>query len=100
MLTRQTTLTQNISLYVSLLVLLFLHGWFWGSWLKGTAVHKDKLTKDLAAVKSAVEELRRDTANFKRTVDDTQEELSRRQAELDSLGTFLPSVKEKLFTIK
>lgn len=95
MLTRQKTLAQNVAIYASLIVLLAAHGWFWGSWLRGAKEKVTKLTKDLAGLKTTVEDLRRDTEKVKQEVEETRAELDRRRKELDELGNFLPSIKQK-----
>ena len=95
MLTRQSTLSQNIAIYLSLVVLLLIHAWFWGSWMKGAQVRSAKLTADLGRLKSEVEQLRRDTDSLKSTMEETNQKLERRAKELEEMGTFLPSIKEK-----
>jgi hypothetical protein len=95
MLTYKATLTQNIAIYASLLVLALVHSGFWGVWLKGSRERTVKLGRDLKALAGAVDQLKQETTNFRSTVDQTREELDRRQKELDDLGNFLPSIKEK-----
>lgn len=95
MLTRQNTLAQNIGIYVSLLVLLVVHGWFWGSWLRGARKNQEDLTKQVGALKQQTEKLRGETANVKRELEETQAELERRRAELKELGDFLPPLSRK-----
>jgi hypothetical protein len=100
MLTRQKTLAQNVAIYASLVVLLLVHGWFWGSWLRGAKENITKLDKDLSGLKTSVEDLRRDTEKVKQEVEETRAELEKRRKELDSLGNFLPSIKQKPTILK
>lgn len=95
MLTRQKTLAQNIGIYVSLLVLLVVHGWFWGSWLRGARAGQGDLNKSVARLKQDVEKLRGETANVKKDLEETTAELERRRAELKELGDFLPPLSRK-----
>jgi Tfp pilus assembly protein PilO len=95
MLTRQKTLAQNIGIFLSLVALLIVHGWFWGSWLRGANEKQTQLTKDLANLKREVEEKRQDTAKLKQEVEQTQSKLDALRKDLESLGNFLPSVKAK-----
>lgn len=95
MLTRQNTLAQNVAIFASLVALLFVHGWFWGSWLRSARGQQDQLGKDVTRLKADVDKLRSETLNVKKDLEETQAELERRRTELKELGDFLPPLSRK-----
>jgi hypothetical protein len=95
MLTRQHTLSQNVGIYASLAVLLLVHGWFWGSWLRGARAGQAQIVKDVAKLKQDVVRLNGEAANVKKELEDTKAQLQRRSDELNELGNFLPGLDMK-----
>lgn len=95
MLTRQKTLAKNIAIYASLLLLVVVHGWFWGSWVRGARGRQEGQSKQVLKLKGDVEKLRSETDNVKKELVETQAELERRRAELKELGDFLPPLSRK-----
>jgi hypothetical protein len=95
MLTRQKTLSQNIGIYVSLVALLGVHGWFWGSWLRSARASQEQVSGDVKKLKSEVTNLKNEAQNVKRDLEECTAELGRRTAELQELGNFLPSIDMK-----
>ena len=95
MLTRQKTLAQNIAIYGSLIAVLCVHGWFWGSWLRSARGNQDQLGKDVGRLKMDVERLKSESASVKKDLEDTQKALEDRRAELKELGTFLNPISRK-----
>ena len=100
MLTRQQTLAQNVGIYASLALLLFVHGWFWGSWLRSARGYQDQIVKDVAKLKQDVVRLNGEAANVKKELEDTKSQLQRRSDELTELGNFLPGLDMKTANLR
>ena len=95
MLTAQKTLGINIGIYASIVVLIIFHGLFFGLWVKhvGTQIKAQK--ERLKTLQTDLAQEQQKTDLEKKRVQDANEEVERRAAELRSYGDFLPSQSQK-----